>query len=149
MKAMICRQWGGPEDLRLEDVERPALKPGQVRLKVRAAGVSFATTLVIAGALASNDFEKVHHDRDVARAQGFRDIILSIITTTGLISRTTSALLSDQGQLRGISLRLGSPAWAGDSLTFRCQPLEQQSKQFRITGDTQRGQHVSAIVTLL
>ena len=49
MKAMICRQWGGPEDLRLEDVERPALKPGQVRLKVRAAGVSFATTLVIAG----------------------------------------------------------------------------------------------------
>lgn len=49
MKAMICRQWGGPEDLRLEDVERPALKPGQVRIKVRAAGVSFATTLVIAG----------------------------------------------------------------------------------------------------
>jgi len=49
MKAMICRQWGGPEDLRLEDVERPALKPGQVRIAVRAAGVSFATTLVIAG----------------------------------------------------------------------------------------------------
>ena len=49
MKAMICRQWGGPEDLRLEDVERPALKPAQVRLKVHAAGISFATTLVIAG----------------------------------------------------------------------------------------------------
>ena len=49
MRAMICRQWGQPEDLRLEEVERPPLKPGQVRLKVRAAGVSFATTLVIAG----------------------------------------------------------------------------------------------------
>ena len=49
MRAMICRQWGGPEDLKLEDVERPALKPGQVRIAVRAAGVSFATTLVIAG----------------------------------------------------------------------------------------------------
>jgi NADPH:quinone reductase len=49
MKAMICRQWGGPEDLRLETIERPALKPGQVRIKVAAAGVSFATTLVIAG----------------------------------------------------------------------------------------------------
>ncbi len=46
---MICRQWGGPEDLRLEDIERPPLKAGQVRLEVRAAGVSFATTLVIAG----------------------------------------------------------------------------------------------------
>ena len=49
MKAMICRRWGGPEDLRLEEVESPALKPGQVRIQVRAAGVRFATTLIIAG----------------------------------------------------------------------------------------------------
>src|SRR3954462_12319778 len=49
MKAMICRQWGGPEDLRLEEVERTALKAGQVRIRIKAAGVSFATTLVIAG----------------------------------------------------------------------------------------------------
>ncbi|MBS0219373.1 MAG: NADPH:quinone oxidoreductase family protein [Proteobacteria bacterium] len=49
MKAMMCEKWGGFEDLRLREVARPALKPGQVRIKVRAAGVSFATTLVIAG----------------------------------------------------------------------------------------------------
>ena len=49
MKAMICRHWGGPEDLRLEEVERPPLKSGQVRISIKAAGVSFATTLVIAG----------------------------------------------------------------------------------------------------
>ncbi|SJZ32902.1 NADPH2:quinone reductase [Enhydrobacter aerosaccus] len=49
MKAMICRRWGGPDDLRLEEIERPVLKSGQVRIKIRAAGVSFATTLVIAG----------------------------------------------------------------------------------------------------
>lgn len=46
---MVCRQWGGPEDLRLEDIERPPLEAGQVRIAVKAAGVSFATTLVIAG----------------------------------------------------------------------------------------------------
>jgi NADPH2:quinone reductase len=49
MRAMICRKWGGPDDLRLEDVPSQPLKAGQVRIKVRAAGVSFATTLVIAG----------------------------------------------------------------------------------------------------
>ncbi len=49
MKAMICRQWGGPEDLRLEEIQPVPLKTGQVRIRVRAAGVSFATTLVIAG----------------------------------------------------------------------------------------------------
>ena len=49
MKAMICSQWGEPEDLRLQEVERPPLKAGQVRIRIKAAGVSFATTLVIAG----------------------------------------------------------------------------------------------------
>jgi NADPH:quinone reductase len=49
MKAMICSAWGEPEDLRLQEVERPPLKAGQVRIRIKAAGVSFATTLVIAG----------------------------------------------------------------------------------------------------
>jgi NADPH:quinone reductase len=49
VKAMICRQWGGPADLRLEDVAPSPLKDGQVRIRIKAAGVSFATTLVIAG----------------------------------------------------------------------------------------------------
>src|SRR5258707_307005 len=49
MKAMICRRWGGPEDLKLEEVASAPLKAGQVRLRVKAAGVSFAVTLVIAG----------------------------------------------------------------------------------------------------
>jgi NADPH2:quinone reductase len=49
MKAMILRQWGEPEDLRLQEVARPPLKAGQVRIRTKAAGVSFATTLVIAG----------------------------------------------------------------------------------------------------
>ena len=46
---MMCRAWGAPEDLKLEEVERPPLKAGQVRIAIKAAGVSFATTLVIAG----------------------------------------------------------------------------------------------------
>ena len=111
--------------------------------------IPITSTLVIAGALASNDFEKVHHDRDIAQAQGFKDIILSIITTTGLVTRVATALLPERKQLRRVSLRLGSPAWAGDVLTFRCLPMPAETNQFRITGDTQRGQHVSAVVTLL
>ncbi|WP_422003474.1 NADPH:quinone oxidoreductase family protein [Reyranella sp.] len=49
MKAMICRRWGGPGDLALEDMPSPPLGRGQVRIRTKAAGVSFATTLVIAG----------------------------------------------------------------------------------------------------
>jgi len=40
MKAIVYAQYGGPEVLRLEDVEEPHAGPGQVRLKVVAAGVN-------------------------------------------------------------------------------------------------------------
>ncbi|HEX7307920.1 NADP-dependent oxidoreductase [Lentzea sp.] len=40
MKAITYTEFGGPEVLRLEDVEAPHAGPGQVRLKVVAAGVN-------------------------------------------------------------------------------------------------------------
>jgi NADPH:quinone reductase len=49
MKAILCRGWGGPEDLRFEEVAPPPLASRQVRIRVRACGVNFADTLVIAG----------------------------------------------------------------------------------------------------
>ena len=49
MKAMLCRAWGGPDVLRLEDVPPHALRPGEVRIRVRAAGVNFADSLMIGG----------------------------------------------------------------------------------------------------
>lgn len=40
MKAIVYRQYGGPDVLRLEDVEEPRARAGQVRLKVKAIGVN-------------------------------------------------------------------------------------------------------------
>ncbi|MDM0001769.1 NADPH:quinone oxidoreductase family protein [Variovorax sp. J22P240] len=49
MKAILCRQYGPPESLTLEDL--PSLVPGpkQVVIAVRAAGVNFPDTLIIQG----------------------------------------------------------------------------------------------------
>jgi NADPH:quinone reductase len=49
MKAVRCRAWGPPDTLRLEEVESPSLQPHQVRIRVRAAGVNFADTLMVGG----------------------------------------------------------------------------------------------------
>lgn len=48
-KAMVCKAWGGPESLVLEDLALPALGPKDVRIKVHAAGLNFPDTLMIAG----------------------------------------------------------------------------------------------------
>lgn len=49
MRAVVGHRFGGIDDLVYEDAAAPALKPGTIRIDVRAAGVSFANLLFIAG----------------------------------------------------------------------------------------------------
>lgn len=49
MKAILCRAWGGPGSLHIEEAASPPLKPNEARLRVRACGVNFADTLMVAG----------------------------------------------------------------------------------------------------
>ena len=49
MRAVLCRAWGGPEDLTLGDVAPPAPGPGEVLISVAAAGVNYADLLMVAG----------------------------------------------------------------------------------------------------
>ncbi|NUT50586.1 MAG: NADP-dependent oxidoreductase [Saccharothrix sp.] len=51
MKAVVLSRFGGPEELRLDDVERPEPGPGQVRVRVRAAGVNPFDVKVRSGAM--------------------------------------------------------------------------------------------------
>ncbi len=47
MKAVLCKGYGGPESLVVEDVADPAPGPGQVLIDVKAAGVNFPDALMI------------------------------------------------------------------------------------------------------
>ena len=38
MREMVCRAWGAPDVLQLENVSLRAPRPGEVRIRVRAAG---------------------------------------------------------------------------------------------------------------
>lgn len=48
MKAAVCRRYGPPEVVQIEDVTAPELGPGQVRLEVHAAAVNFPDVLIVA-----------------------------------------------------------------------------------------------------
>ena len=47
MKAVLCKEWGPPESLVLEDIPAREPGPGQVRIRVRAASVNFPDVLII------------------------------------------------------------------------------------------------------
>jgi uncharacterized OB-fold protein/acyl dehydratase len=80
--------------------------------------IEVTPTFVISSALATRDFQDVHHDRDRAIAGGARDIFVNILTTTGLVQRYVAAWAGPDAIFRAISIRLGVPCHAGDTLTF-------------------------------
>lgn len=49
MKAIVCTQLGGPELLELQERPSPALRPRELRVAVKSAGVNFPDSLQIAG----------------------------------------------------------------------------------------------------
>lgn len=49
MKALFCREFGPEENLKVEDVDDPALPPGHVMIDVKAAGLNFPDLLCVRG----------------------------------------------------------------------------------------------------
>ena len=48
-KAVVCRELGQPETLRIEESASLPLQPGQLRVRIRAAGINFPDILMAAG----------------------------------------------------------------------------------------------------
>src|SRR5260370_3679419 len=48
-KAVVCRELGPPERLRLESLAPARLATGQVRVAIHAAGINFPDILMVAG----------------------------------------------------------------------------------------------------
>jgi len=106
--------------------------------------VPVTPTVVISTALATQDFYVAHHDRDAAIALGSKDIFLNILTTTGLVQRYVSSWAPD-AVIRGVSIRLGVPCYAGDSLTFTGRA---HGDSVSVVGACSLGNHVTATVRI-
>ena len=120
-----------------------AAEPAEGTLPDRVIDVT--PTFVIASALATRDFQDVHHDRDRAVSRGARDIFVNILTTTGLVQRYVSAWAPD-AVIRAVSIRLGVPCHAGETLTLSGQALDEEV--VAVTGRCSLGDHVTGTVRI-
>ncbi|NIH88119.1 acyl dehydratase [Amycolatopsis granulosa] len=107
-------------------------------------------TFVISTALATRDFQDVHHDRDAAVARGSADIFLNILTDTGLVQRFVTGWAGPDALVRSIRIKLGVPCYAGDRLVFtgRVRSVEGRVAVVEVTGTGKLGAHVSGTVTV-
>ncbi|GAA2883175.1 MaoC family dehydratase [Streptosporangium fragile] len=110
--------------------------------------VALTPTLIVSTALATMDFTPVHHDVAGARAQGSKDIFLNILTTMGLVERYVTDWAGPEAIIRGIKVRLGVPAYAGDRLTFTGSVAAREDGAFTVDvrGRVSLGDHASGTV---
>ena len=130
-----------------------AVRFDSVRVGQSLPPLTLAVTpsVIVAGAMASGDFEVVHHDVAAARARGTPDIFMNILTTNGYVQRFVNDWIAPQGQIRGIELRLGVPNFAGEhaalcSVSGKRTEGDVQIVEVAVTGTNSLGAHVTALV---
>ncbi|MEU7476780.1 MaoC family dehydratase [Lentzea sp. NPDC042327] len=112
--------------------------------------VEATPTFVISTALATRDFQDVHHDRDLAVRRGSKDIFINILTTTGLVQRYVTGWAGTGALVRQIDIRLGAPCYAYDTLKFFGQVVERHDNDVvvEVVGRTGHGDHVTGTVRI-
>jgi len=131
----------------LDPLALPAWRLAEGSLPDRVIDVT--PTFVVASALATRDFYAVHHDRERAVAQGATDIFVNILTTVGLVQRYVCDW-APGAVVRAISIRLGVPCQAGETLTLTGQVTASEGAEqvISVTGRCGLGAHVTGTVRI-
>lgn len=130
---------GMPVELAIEEVnpglklplfrpQRPARRETTLRFDEVKVGdpldlcpVPITATQIVAGAMASRDFEPVHHDIEMARTRGLPNIFMNILTSGGLTCRYVTDWAGPEALVRNMKFRLGIPNFPGDTMTYAGQ----------------------------
>ncbi|NWF26728.1 acyl dehydratase [Streptomyces sp. PKU-EA00015] len=112
--------------------------------------VPVTRTLIVAGAVASRDYQDVHHDAELAREKGAPDVFMNILTTNGLVGRYVTDFFGERAVLRRVAVRLGVPNYPGDSmvLTGTVEASDGTTAEVRVVGVNGLGTHVTGTVTV-
>ena len=75
-------------------------------------------TLIVSTAIASRDYQDVHHDSVLARERGSKDIFMNILSTNGIVGRYVTDWSGPAAVLTDVNIRLGAPNYPDDTMTL-------------------------------
>jgi acyl dehydratase len=115
-----------------------------------ALEVPITATVIVAGAIASRDYQDVHHDAELARQRGSKDIFMNILTTNGWVGRYVTDWAGPEALLRCVDIRLGAPNYPGDTMVLSGSVTAKQNGVVTIAvrGANRLGDHVTGQVEL-
>ena len=109
-------------------------------------------TMIVSTAIATRDFQDVHHDRDLAHQKGSKDIFMNILTTNGFVGRFVTDWTGPEAILKSVSIRLGAPNYPYDTMTMTGEVTEKDAGAGTVTvsvrGANGLGDHVTGTVVL-
>jgi acyl dehydratase len=115
-------------------------------------------TLIVSGAIASRDYQDVHHDAELAKARGSKDIFMNILTTNGLVGRYVTDWSGPRSRISEVNIRLGAPNYPDDTMTLTGSvtdkgPLAADGQSGLVTvsvrGANNLGDHVTGTVKVV
>ena len=116
--------------------------------------IELTPTVIISGALASRDYQDVHHDRDLARQRGSKDIFMNILTTNGYVGRFVTDWAGPEALLKCVDIRLGAPNYPYDTMRLQGRVVEKREQngegrvKVEVQGRNALGDHVTGTVDL-
>ncbi len=129
-----------------------AIKFKDVRVGDNLPEVSVELTpaLIIGGAIASRDFNPVHHDKAHAQSQGLPDVIMNILTTNGLVGCYVTDWAGPNAVVKNIAIKLGAPNVPGDTMkmkgTIKSRDDGDGTVEVDVVGANAWGHHVTGTV---
>ena len=112
--------------------------------------VPLTRTLIVSTAIASRDYQDVHHDPDLAKMRGSPDIFMNILTTNGFVGRFVTDWTGPAAVLRKVDIRLGAPNYPGDTMTIEgsvtAKDEEDGTVEVSLRGHNRLGDHVTGKV---
>jgi acyl dehydratase len=128
------------------------LRAGEVSVGDELPGldVPITATAIVSGAIASRDYQDVHHDKELAKARGSKDIFMNILTTNGYVGRFVTDWAGPEAFLRCVDIRLGAPNYPGDTmhLSGRVTGVDGGNVTVEVRGRNDFGDHVTGTVEL-
>lgn len=112
--------------------------------------IPITATLIVTGAIATRDFQKVHHDKDVAIAAGTKDVFMNILTTNALVNRYVGQWAGPAARVGRINIRLGATNFPGDEMVFTgsVESVDGENVTLKIIGTNSLGPHVTGTIDL-
>lgn len=112
--------------------------------------IELTPTLIISTAIASRDYQDVHHDRDLAQQRGSKDIFMNILTTNGFVGRFVTDWAGPEAFIKKVSIRLGVPNYPGDTMTMtgKVTEVDGDVATVEVVGANSMGNHVTGTVVV-